>query len=85
MKGLKLRVLCLGLIMVMLLSSGCTSVQMKKRIEELETQVAQLKQAIKEKDEQLQGSNALLGQLQNELNKYRAQPTPAQEEPRKIK
>jgi len=85
MKGVIFKVMCLGLITAMLFSSGCASVQMKKRIEELETQVTQLKQAIQEKNEQLQSSEALLEELQNELNKYKMLPRPPEEEPKKMK
>ena len=69
MRGL----ICLGLIAVMLFSSGCASTQKTKRIEELETQVAELTQAMKEKDEQLQSSQELFEELQNELDKYKTQ------------
>ena len=83
MKGLEFKVLCLGLIMIMLFSSGCASTQKMKRIEDLEKQVAGLTQAIGERDEQLLRANSLLSdrdtllqrieELESQLNNCRKQ------------
>ena len=56
MRGL----ICLGLIAVMLFSSGCASMQKTKRIQELELRVNQLNEAVQQRDEQLRNLQNLL-------------------------
>ena len=83
MKGAYFKLLCLGLITVMLFSTGCASGKRVKKIQDLKGQVMQLTQTLQEKEAELATLQASLDDMQSsyegslaalesELEKYKA-------------